>query len=263
MADYQNLRNGRFLDAASELTKVPSPIDGYESKPLVSLEQAVRPLDFVCENIEAYVWTATANCENPQDGLTSNESAAIYLYTMECLYKQMNAALRCENRRELVPYFSYLKLLLTALWKLEDVKDVIWRGVKANVGDNYEKGRKFFWWGFTSCTTTLEVLQSNAFLGDTGHRTLFAIQCFNGKKITNHSQFSRENEVLLLPCSYFEVMSCVEQGNNLRIIHLKQIEPPVTFLSPPFKSLTNSLKNTVSNYIKKRRTVISIISTDY
>lgn len=262
MAHVQNLSTGRFLDAAgeSELCKVPSPMDGYEQKPLVSLEEAVRSLNEVCENIQAYVRTATTNCQNPQDTLTPDESAAIYLYTMDCVYKPMNAALRNENRRELVPYFSYLKLLLTALWKLDDVNDVIWRGVKENIDDDYKTGKKFFWWGLTSCTTSLEILQSDTFLGDTGHRILFAIQCFNGKNIHNHSQFSQENEVLLLPCSYFEVMGSVVQGNGLHIIHLKQIDPPVILLPPPCKIVTHSRlsktsittpssTNTVSSYI--------------
>ena len=242
MAYNKNLPNERFLDAAAEPIKIPSPMDGYESQPLVSLEETVRSLYFVRENIDTYVWTAKLNCEIPQDDLTPNESAAIYLYTMECLYRQMNAALRSEDRKQLIPYFSYLKLLLTALWKLEDVKDVVWRGVKENIGDEYKAGKKFFWWGLTSCTTSLELLQSASFLGETGERLLFAIQCFNGKKIKNHSRFPKENEVLLLPCSYFEVMGSVVQSNGLRIIHLKQIDSPVILIPPPSPTPVQQLR---------------------
>ncbi|CAF1650222.1 unnamed protein product [Rotaria magnacalcarata] len=52
--------------------------------------------------------------------------------------------------------------------------------------------------------------------------------------VQNHSQFPAEDEVLLLPCSYFEVIDSIKQGNELRIIHIKQIEPPVTLIQPPF-----------------------------
>lgn len=258
-ASNGNFHNRRFLDAASEPSKAPSPISSYDLKPLVSLKEAIRPLDFVCDNIEAYAWTATVNCENPQDGLTSNESSAIYLYTMECLYKQMNAALRNEDRKQLIPYFSYLKLLLTALWKIEDVKDVVWRGVKEKINDDFKIGKKFFWWGLTSCTASLELFHSDTFLGDKGDRILFAIQCFNGKRIQNHSQFPRENEVLLLPCSYFEVMGYVQQGNGLRIIHLKQIVPPVILLPPPSKSLAHS-RMSISN--KESQNTDSLTNTE-
>ncbi len=33
------------------------------------------------------------------------------------MYRQLNAALRSEDRKQLVAYFPYLKLFLTALWK--------------------------------------------------------------------------------------------------------------------------------------------------
>ncbi|CAF1317761.1 unnamed protein product, partial [Rotaria sordida] len=35
------------------------------------------------------------------------------------------------------------------------------------------------WWGLSSCTTALTVLQSEQFLGQTGDRTLFMIECIN------------------------------------------------------------------------------------
>jgi hypothetical protein len=120
----------RFLDVNSEPQRRLSPIQGYELQPLVSLEVAVRPLESIISNIQGFVWTATGNCENPKDGLEPNESASIYLYTMECMYRQLNVALRSEDRKQLVAYFPYLKLFLTALWKLDNVNSVVWRGIK-------------------------------------------------------------------------------------------------------------------------------------
>ncbi|CAF1650221.1 unnamed protein product [Rotaria magnacalcarata] len=134
---------GRFLDVNFEPQRRLGPIEGYELKSLVSLEEAVKPLEKLIKNIQAYVWTATGNCEEPKDGLTPDERSAIYLYTMECMYREVNAALRSEQRQTLTPYFSYLKLFLTALWKLDSVRDVIWRGVKGNLADQYPAGKKF------------------------------------------------------------------------------------------------------------------------
>jgi hypothetical protein len=233
MAQGGSIPSERFVDANYEPKQRLSPIQGYELKPLVSLEESVRSIESLIQNIQGFVWTATGNCTDSKDGLTPNERAAIYMYTMECMYRQLNAALRNVKRLHLTPYFSYLKLLLTALWKLPNVKGVVWRGVKADLSEEYPKKNQFFWWGFSSCTTELDVLQSDEFLGETGTRTLFNIECYNGKLIRNHSQFAEECEVLLLPCSYFEVVGNIRQGSDLRIIHLRQTEPPYVMMQPP------------------------------
>jgi hypothetical protein len=164
------------------------------------------------------------------------------------MYRQLNAALRSEDRKQLVAYFPYLKLFLTALWKLDNVNRAVWRGIKKNIADQYPQGKKFVWWGLSSCTTTLSVLEADTFLGETGQRTLFNIECFNGKMIQNHSQFPQENEVLLLPCSYFEVVGTIKQGPDFHIIHIKQIEPPVALIQSPSPSLNqNFAKMNVSS----------------
>ena len=74
--------------------------------------------------------------EEPQDGLTIDESAAIRLYTIEwqkphrSLYSMLNETLKTADRKALQPYFKYFKLFLTALVKLPSVPpQTIWRGV--------------------------------------------------------------------------------------------------------------------------------------
>lgn len=56
-------------------------------------------------------------------------------------------------------------------------------------------GQKLKWWGFTSCTTDGKVLQSEAFCGSKGSRTLFIIKCVTGKNISKYSSYSDEAEV--------------------------------------------------------------------
>ncbi|CAF1240140.1 unnamed protein product [Rotaria sordida] len=65
---------------------------------------------------------------------------------------------------------------------------------------------------------------------------MFIIECMNGKIIQKYSHFPDENEVVLLPCSYFEVLDKIDQGNGLRTIHIKQIQPPVLLIQPPFST---------------------------
>ncbi len=69
----------------------------------------------------------------------------------------------------------------------------------------------------------MSVLESPSYLGQKGSRTLFSIECKNGKCIREHSCFPDETEVLLLPGFSFEVTSKLNAGNGLYVIGLKQI----------------------------------------
>ncbi|CAF4900193.1 unnamed protein product [Rotaria socialis] len=172
------------------------------------------------------------------DSLSTDESASIYLYTMEwpdALYHKLNAALRNKCRESLPIWFSYLKLFLTALFKLPDVEgEVLWRGIKKRFED-YKSGTHVAWWAFSSCTQSLSVLESNTYLGTTNTRTLFSIQAYNGKNIRNHSYYQNEDEILLLPGTYFQVVDQINPSPDLHIVQLKQVEPEQKLLGEPFK----------------------------
>jgi len=152
------------------------------------------------------------------------------------LYHLLNQSLRAENRQELKPWFSYLKLFLTALYKIPSQSKTVWRGVKnINLSSKYKTGTKFVWWGVSSRTTHIEVLESEQFLGK-HERTIFSIESFNGKSISNHSYFkNKEEEIILMPGSYFEVLGQLNPTSQLHIIQLKQTQPPITFTTSPFK----------------------------
>ncbi|CAF1473357.1 unnamed protein product, partial [Rotaria sordida] len=53
-----------------------------------------------------------------------------------------------------------------------------------------------------------------------------------GKNIKNHSFMPTEDEILLLPARQFKVKSCLDSGNELYIIQLKEICPPHPLLEP-------------------------------
>ncbi|CAF1517439.1 unnamed protein product [Adineta ricciae] len=86
----------RITDAAQEPNRFVLPIDGYEKLPAVPLEQTVEELVDLAPMVQG--------CEEPADGLTQDEFAAIMVYTMgwkpldECLYADLNATLRSANR---------------------------------------------------------------------------------------------------------------------------------------------------------------------
>jgi hypothetical protein len=122
--------------------------------PLLSLKMAVQNLESILSKVTHNAHIATERSEFPKNGLTQEESAAICLYTMnpksndQSLSAQLNAALRSKDRSELVHYFFYLKLFLSALWKLKSMKTTVWRGVKGDLSDEYPIGKCVIWWGF-------------------------------------------------------------------------------------------------------------------
>ena len=232
--------NPRLLDANLERLNTLTPLRGYAAKRCHSLTEAVQGFHKQLDDVNSRVWTAMNRSKNPTDGLTRDESAAIILYTIEwdlehpSLYSVLNNTLRLEDRRKLVPWFSYLNLLFTALFKLPSIRGTIWRGVRGDLSSSYKLGDTLTWWGFSSCTTSIGALTNEQYLGQSGTCTLFAIQCVNGKAVREHSYFKEEDEILLLPCTHLEVIGCLNRQDGLNIIHLVEVPPPHELLQPPF-----------------------------
>ncbi|CAM2710070.1 unnamed protein product [Rotaria socialis] len=233
--------NARFLDLNEEPHQVLLPIRGYAKEPLLPLEDAIEPINELLSDLDMMVDTAKRNSKKPADGLSPNESAAIHLYTMQweepnvSLFTMLNKILRSKRREPLRPWFRYLKLVLTALFKLPSLKATIWRGVQGNLSDQYDDDQ--VWWGFSSCTESLNVTEQ--FVGKSGVRTLFTIECINGKAIRAHSHYKEESEILLLPGTYFRVVGKSNPAKDLYIIHLRETPAPRQYLEPPFTSTSS------------------------
>jgi hypothetical protein len=150
----------------------------------------------------------------------------------ECLYFALNDTLRAEDRRKLKPWFSFLKLILTALAQIPSAGRTVYRGIKLDLSQQYPKGKEFVWWGFSSCTSTIGVLENDQFLGKTGKRTMFTIECDSGKDISRHSYYQSEQEILLLAARKFVVVSSLQPATGLHMIQLKEIPSPISLLTP-------------------------------
>lgn len=236
-------RNARLLIEEYKTPKISGAVIGYAQEPLLPLADACAPLVNIVHDIFRYVSIALKHTPHDgSDGLTRDESAAIRLYTMEwtgghkSLYFILNKTLETENREHLRPWFKYLKLFLTALVHLECVPlRTVWRGVRKDISDEFPPGAQVTWWTFSSCTTTINVLENHLYLGRDGPRTLFSIEAFNGRNIRAHSNYDIEDEVLLLPGTYMEVQSQLNPAPDLHIIHLRQQIPTETLCEPPFE----------------------------
>jgi hypothetical protein len=233
----------RFSDIAEEPCKMLMPIVGYEEMPIVSLEEAVEPLLYLLPAVQSHVYVAKERCKKPPpDGLTIDESASIMLYSMswkplnKCLYATLNDTLRSEDRAKLEPWFLYLKLFLTALERLPSIHRTVYRGVQRDMHKDYPKSKPIVWWAFSSCTTSIDVLQSELFLGTTTARTMFTIECNSGKDIRKHSFYPFEDEILLLAATQFKVIGCLNHGHGLYMIQLEETTPPFPLRQPIFPS---------------------------
>eukprot|EP00698_Gefionella_okellyi_P018251 TRINITY_DN5452_c0_g1_i1.p1 TRINITY_DN5452_c0_g1~~TRINITY_DN5452_c0_g1_i1.p1 ORF type:complete len:276 (-),score=55.76 TRINITY_DN5452_c0_g1_i1:207-929(-) len=229
-----------FSDRMSAITKEPlvmlGLLDGIEQLPHLPLADALQPCGLVSS--AKYAWGArqfvTLHLKTVPFGLTDNEAAAVNIYTQQwtkggdSLYYRLNAALREADRSVIRPYFSYMALLLSALNKLPKFeKPIVYRGVKGNLSADYPNGKEGVWWAFSSCTKSLQALESPLFCGPDGDRTVFAIRCNNGVSITEFSSFKNEDEVLLPAGFYFVVEGAANLGHGLRMIQLA--EKPAEF----------------------------------
>ena len=209
---------------------------GCENMPLVSLEEAVEPLVSILSKVRYYAYVAKQRCKSvPEDGLTRDESASIMLYSMEweplneCLSVVLNSTLLSESRHQIKPWFLYLKLFLNAFTRLPSTHRTVYHGVKLDLMKQYPVGKTVVWWPFSSCTSSINVLENKQFLGTTGPRTIFSIDCDSGKDIRRHS-YHKSEEILLPPARQFKVMASVSPVPNRYIIELKEIESPFPLL---------------------------------
>ena len=138
---------------------------------------------------------------------------------------------------------------------------IVWQGVPEDLTDLYPKGKKITWWGVSSCSSSISVLQSSQYTGTSGTRTMFSIETNNGKLIRSHSYFQQEDEILLPPGIYLQVIDKFSSAEGLNIIHLREISPPYKLLADPFdlNSLKAALPSTSSSSEKSKFIVLCLI----
>jgi len=216
----------RFGDIDTSFKRLP-PIYGYRSEELVSIEKALEPIKPKIDELPYYIKIAKKSCCFPSEhGLSKDQSAAVYIYTMEwgdtTLYRVLNQALRSEDRKALKIWFPYLKLFDTALDKLPIVKEVIWRGVPLDTGKNFIKDQIFTWWSINSCSLSVNIIKD--FLGNDKNSTLFLIEAINGRKVSGYTEFETEDEVILRMGTQFRVKSnALDHPNGSHVVHLIEI----------------------------------------
>jgi hypothetical protein len=213
----------RFTNVDQKPTRLP-PVYGYKTHPLLPLRQALDPIIPRIQELDQFIKIAKNACHFPSEhGLTRDESAAIYLYTMDwgeqSLFRELNKVLRIEDRSVLIPWYGYLKLFDTAVQKLPNCQMNLWRGLNVNVSKNFKEGHEVIWWTLNSCSSSLKVVEQ--FLGPSA--TLFMIEAKNGKDISAYSNFPQEKEVILGLGTRLRIASNALSHSSLNVVHLLEL----------------------------------------
>ena len=245
-AEQVKPRVSRIIDMFQEPLKMLPPLGGYPHAATVTLENAIQPLLPSLPALICYANNAKDQCPKPPpDGLTVDESAAIMLYTTswkplnKCLHHALNAVLRSEDRTKLEPWFLYLKLFFSALERLPSLHQTVYRGIKQDMEKDYKEGETIIWWGVSSCTASVDLIQSEVFAETAEARTIFEIECDSAKDIHKHSLRPAENEILILPAIQFEVVTCLKQDKSVLKIKLQETTPSSPLRQPVTVSIIN------------------------
>ena len=276
---HKSTNTFRFSDVAGEPLRRLAPLRGFEKAPMVSFEKAIEPLIGHVKEIKHMVYNIQQSKIQAKNGLTIDETSSIALYSMEwspreqSFYMILNETLRNPEREQfLLPWLKFLRLFFTGLSKLPSTGHrTIFRGVKLDLRSKYEQGERVVWWGFSSCTKTLRVLEKDEFVGKSGTRTIFTIETDTGKDIRQHSFYPEDDEILLLPGREFEVVSSAYTGNQLTMIHLKEVQPqfpnlpPLPSSNPPLSTSTGSIASatTVTASSVQPKPIIKPIQVSY
>lgn len=241
----------RIADVEKEPLEYLAAITGYERKPEVSIEEAVKTLDSVVTGIKSQAYSAKMHCDENfalKVGLTRDQAASIRLYTMTwepmSLYRALNDTLREKDRSKLIPWFLYLKLLFGALDRLPPTTMTrLFRGTKKDLSAQYVLGKTVVWWAFSSSSAIESVAESEEFFGRTGKRTKFIIDCNSGKDIRNMSYFPAEDEILILAATEFKVIEVLQPEPDVHVVYLKEVESPEPLRAPLVILVSNLLHN--------------------
>ena len=219
----------RIMDIEMETIPYEKCITGFEDEPIVSLEEAVKPLWKILPAVDTFAYAAKQLCTKPPpDGLTVDESASIMLYSMgwqpltECVFHALNTAIGSAQFEDIGAWYPYLKLFLTALSRLPPIQRTVYRSADAAIVEFYSGEKSFCWRGFTACSNWRDAFQPVYTASDVKNRAIFSIRAKTVRDISKHCYLSKEDEFIFLPGTTFINYGCTYQSENECVLKVEE-----------------------------------------
>nr|USW07835.1 poly [ADP-ribose] polymerase 1 [Crypthecodinium cohnii] len=213
------LRMG-FEEMGGEEEEKLTPIQGVMELPVPATLHESAHMVCSVKDIKSCVTKGTTmhkkKAGKPQKPMTPDLYGSILLYTSNAIYKQLNKALRDEDRTTVEKYFPYLRFLFEACDRLPQQKRTLWRGVGVDLFSQYKVGSTIVWWGVSSCTSDEKVAR-NFMAGCGAGATLLTVEVSTACDISEVSFYANEAESILLPGTKLEVLSSKKTGNKSEI----------------------------------------------
>ena len=158
---------------------------------------------------------------NPVKTMGPELYGAILLYTGNSIYRELNRCLRLDWKS--VPkYWNYLRLYSEAMNAIPVRQVTLWRGIAADLWDEYQVGKVITWWSISSCTASKAVAEN--FMNQLGGSaaTFLTLHTKTACDISALSFYPHEQESLLRPGTKLKVLSRSKKG-KVAYIELEEI----------------------------------------
>lgn len=186
------------------------------------LPYGVSDLGSISSSVARGKLLAKSRAGGPIKSMSADKYGAIVLYTGNSIYRELNRALR-EVHAEVPKYLRYLRLLFEAMDAMPTRTVRLWRGIAADLYDEYEPGKVITWWSVSS--TTADESVARGFMSQLGGvASLIILDTKSALDITPLSVYPKEKESLLAP------------GTRLKVQHpaAAQPSPIAASFRPPF-----------------------------
>ena len=120
---------------------------------------------------------------------------------------------------------SYVRLLFESMNLMPKKKVRLWRGIAADLYDEYEPGKIITWWSVSSTTSDEGV--ARGFMSQLGGvASLIVLDTHSAIDITPLSVYPNEKESLLAPGTRLKVISRKREG-NVNELHVEEVDSAV------------------------------------
>ncbi|CAF1275053.1 unnamed protein product [Rotaria sp. Silwood1] len=203
--EQNNTTSQRFYRISISTFNLLELIDGYLNEPIVSLEEALEPVGRTIIDLPTYIEEAKTKCHYPSEhGLSRDESAAIYIYTMalkkKTFFDHFQEAWNSRSRSTMKPWVKYIRLFRSALDKLPRAKNEVWQGMANDVMLEKILTSKspFLYSCLSSCSPwnseVVDYLQKNV----SKNLMIVGYKSVNGRSVTGYTA-DQMDEVIIWP----------------------------------------------------------------